>query len=174
MNGPDSLTALLPAPLTVRASQLLAGFAAVLAVFHSWLLWRRLADGVLLEPRVGLRWVAGVVLVGALAWLRSQGVPLLWGRRALGFWTLVLLLHAGTAAEAARVEAGGRGATVAVVVLPATATLVTILLAFVLPAAGAGPALRLRASGLVTLPPARSLPAAVLPALAARPPPVVL
>lgn len=153
-------------------SLLLAGFAGGLALFHSWLLWRRLADGVLLEPRVGLRWVAAVLLVTALAWLRGRGIPLSWGRKALGFWTLVLLLHAGTAGETAREGAGGGAACTAIVVLPATATLAAVLLVVCLLSVGRVGAAPSRSSrGLVPIPSTLPLLAGALGGLAARPPP---
>ena len=75
------------------------GLAAVvsLVLLHVSILWDRVAEGRLSEPVVALRWVAAAVLLVALQALRRRGVPLLWGRRALVFWLLVLLLHAGTA-----------------------------------------------------------------------------
>ena len=69
--------------------------AATLAVLHASLLWDRVVQGRLSDPVVAVRWLAAVVLMGALLALRRRGVSLLWGRRALVFWLLVLLLHAG-------------------------------------------------------------------------------
>jgi len=71
--------------------------AASLVLLHASILWERVAQGQLSDPVVALRWLAALVLMVALVALRRSGVPLLWGRRALVFWLLVLLLHAGTA-----------------------------------------------------------------------------
>lgn len=74
----------------------LAGVAsAVLGLFHLLLLWQRVASQSLLEPTVLARWLGSIVLLAALIYLRRAGVPLLWGRRALVFWLLVLVLHLG-------------------------------------------------------------------------------
>jgi hypothetical protein len=83
----------------VRAllSSLGLAVAATLVVLHASLLWDRVVQGRLSDPVVALRWLAAVVLMGALLALRRRGVSLLWGRRALVFWLLVLLLHAGAA-----------------------------------------------------------------------------
>ena len=69
---------------------------ASLVLLHLSILWVRITQGRLGEPAVALRWAAAAVLLVALLALRRRGVPLLWGRRALVFWMLVLLLHAGT------------------------------------------------------------------------------
>jgi len=76
---------------------LLAALAAIVAL-HVALLWDRVVHGRLTDPAVGLRWLGAAVLIGALVALRRLGIPLLWGRRALVFWLLVLLLHMGTVA----------------------------------------------------------------------------
>ena len=61
-------------------------------------------------------------LVGFLVVLRRRGVPLLWGRRALVVWMLVVLLHwtAGAPAQPATIDAPH--ATGILFLLPATAT----------------------------------------------------
>ena len=69
---------------------------ASLVLLHLSILWARITQGRLGEPVVALRWTAAAVLLLALLALRRRGVPLLWGRRALVFWLLVLVLHAGT------------------------------------------------------------------------------
>lgn len=69
-----------------------------LVAFHAALLWARVTAGRLADPNVGLRWAGAAVLIVALVVLRRRGVSLFWGRRALVFWLLVLLLHAGIAA----------------------------------------------------------------------------
>jgi hypothetical protein len=68
---------------------------ALLVVLHASILWDRVAQGRLSDPGVALRWLAAAALTVALLVLRRRGVSLFWGRRALVFWLLVLLLHAG-------------------------------------------------------------------------------
>jgi hypothetical protein len=70
---------------------------ATLVVLHASILWDRVANGRIGEPGVALRWCAAGVLVAGLIALRRRGVSLLWGRKALVLWLLVLLLHAGAA-----------------------------------------------------------------------------
>ncbi|RPH37119.1 MAG: hypothetical protein EHM91_15420, partial [Planctomycetota bacterium] len=88
--------------MRLRARRLASslGLAAVasLVLLHASILWDRLANGRMSEPGVALRWLAAGVLVAALVALRRRGVSILWGRRALVLWLLVLLLHAGAAA----------------------------------------------------------------------------
>jgi hypothetical protein len=67
--------------------------ALALIVFHAALLWNQIGDGRVLDPIVAVRWGVGAVLLGALAGLRRAGVPVLWGRRALGVWVLVAVMH---------------------------------------------------------------------------------
>ncbi len=69
------------------------GLAVTLLTFHGWLLWLRLTGGQILDPEVALRWGAAVLLLSGLLILRRLGVPLFWGRKALVFWALVILLH---------------------------------------------------------------------------------
>jgi len=87
-----------------RLRLLVSGLAlvavATLVLLHVAVLWERVTQGRLSDPAVGLRWLAAAVLTVVLLTLRQRGVPLLWGRRALVFWLLVLLLHAGAAAPA--------------------------------------------------------------------------
>lgn len=79
-----------------RSLTALVGLAALLLVpFHALLLVERLRDWSIGEPVVALRWAAAAALAAlAVTWWR-RGVPLLSGRRALAFWTLAFLLHAG-------------------------------------------------------------------------------
>lgn len=75
----------------------LGAVALVSLVFlHASILWARVTQGRLGEPVIAVRWAAAFVLLLALVALRRRGVSLLWGRRALVFWLLVLVLHAGT------------------------------------------------------------------------------
>ena len=84
--------------LRLLASGLALVAAATLVVLHMAVLWDRVTQGRLSDPAVGLRWLGAAILTVGLVALRQRGVPLLWGRRALVFWLLVLLLHAGAAA----------------------------------------------------------------------------
>jgi hypothetical protein len=74
---------------------LIAGPAlvALVVLYHAFLLWQRVADLTLLEPAVAVRWLATLLLLLGLFRLHHRGVPLIWGRKALVFWLLVLLLH---------------------------------------------------------------------------------
>jgi hypothetical protein len=68
--------------------------AAVLMIFHTWLLWTHVTLGKFADPDVALRWtLAGLLLAGFWA-LRRLGVPLFWGRRAVVLWILVIVIHA--------------------------------------------------------------------------------
>ena len=68
----------------------------LVAGFHAGLLGRRLAQAEA-DPAVILRWCGALLLLGIAFWLRRRGLSLRWGRSALVFWLLVLLLHAGAA-----------------------------------------------------------------------------
>lgn len=67
--------------------------ATLVVLYHAFLLWQRIADLTLLEPAVAARWVFTLIFLLGLARLHQRGVPLVWGRKALVFWLLVLLLH---------------------------------------------------------------------------------
>lgn len=88
-----------PRALAARAGRL-ARFAlgvavTALALFHGWLLCRRLLDATIGEPEVLLRWLGGAGLLAAMAAARRFGLSVSRGRPALVFWLLVLLLHVG-------------------------------------------------------------------------------
>lgn len=70
-----------------------SALVALVVLYHAFLLWQRVADLTLLEPAVAARWLATLLLLLALYRLHQRGVPLIWGRKALVFWLLVLLLH---------------------------------------------------------------------------------
>lgn len=103
--------------------------AAYLVALHAELLWQRIASQTLFEPLVALKWAGAAALVAGLAWMWRAGIPILRGRRAVVFWMLVLLLHAGTtvpavedlAADLSDPAAGGL-----LLVLPLCATLATV------------------------------------------------
>jgi hypothetical protein len=78
-----------------RVLAVIAGPAlvALMVLYHAFLLWHRVADQTLLEPAIAARWLATLLLLLGLFRLHHRGVPLIWGRKALVFWLLVLLLH---------------------------------------------------------------------------------
>ena len=80
---------------------------AGLVLFHGGLVARRLADPAALPPGILLRWLGAFAVVGALLWLRRQGLPLLRGRKALAVWTVALLLHGNAGAAPLGMEAEG-------------------------------------------------------------------
>jgi hypothetical protein len=90
--------------------------AAGLVAFHAALLWDRIAGGQLLDPSIALRWALAMALCAALAALRSQGVPLARGRRALVVWLLVAVLHWSSEAAQPAVASGPDLASVIFVV----------------------------------------------------------
>jgi hypothetical protein len=107
------------------ASSTALALAAMLVVFHVALFCTHLSQGRLLEPAVALRWVFGLMLLGALWALRRGGVPLLWGRRALVVWVLVAVLHAGAAVPTASDSLSpSPGDALTLVVLPPAAGLI--------------------------------------------------
>ncbi len=66
---------------------------AGLVVFHVWLLGLHVISGRAFDPATAARWaVAGLVTAGFWA-LSRRGLPLFFGRRAVGLWLLVLLIH---------------------------------------------------------------------------------
>src|SRR5437879_360436 len=120
-----------PVRLTARSGGLglqsrpVLSFAAAalvlpLSALHGWLLWLRISQGRLLEWRVALRWGVGALLLLTLQALRRRGVPLLWGRRALALWVLVLLLHWTAPTSSAGVQAEGPVPPPILFVLPAS------------------------------------------------------
>ena len=143
---------------------------ASLVVLHVSILWARVAQGQLGEPAIASRWAAALVLLLALAVLRRRGVSILWGRRALVFWLLVLLLHAGVGVPqdaTPRVSAEQLLFVVPAAIAPACA----LVLLLVTPLAGAawtGPPLGLAHGAAVAVPARRR---GFRLALASRPPP---
>jgi len=162
----DPRTRLKHLPRHIRALALAAAVSAacLLGLLHLWLLGVRLAAGDFADPTVALR---------------RRGVPLLWGRQALAFWVLVLLLHwnaAGPAAEAGAPHASGAAAPLAVLLPSAGAVGALLLGAVVLALAARGratPGPR-RVPGFTSAWRVRRLGPAGLPTpLAPRPPPAL-
>jgi hypothetical protein len=147
------------------------GLTAVtlLVVLHASILWDRVEQGRLSDPGVALRWLGAAALTIALLALRRRGVSLLWGRRALVFWLLVLLLHAGAAVPQ---DPGTRLAPEHLLfVVPAAvgpAGLALVLVVTLVCRALAGPTVSPATSVADGAAPLRG---GFLPALASRPPP---
>ena len=81
-----------------RTGRVITRAAAALVVtylvyFHALLFWQRVLSDSLFRPAVALRWLATAVLLVVMLKLLRAGVPLIRGRRAAGFWLVVILLH---------------------------------------------------------------------------------
>lgn len=119
---------------------------AGLVLFHAVLLWQRIADSTLLDPVVLAKYLGAVALLGGAVAFRRYAPQHLRGRRALlGFWLVVLLLHAiAPAASSARNLDSELAAVVQLgVVVPmllATAHLAAVSIAHSLRVSGASPA----------------------------------
>jgi hypothetical protein len=74
------------------------GFVAV-AGFHTWLLGRHLVSGQAFEPATAVRWLLAVLVLVAFRTLSRRGLPLFLGRRAVGLWLLVVIIHCSAAWE---------------------------------------------------------------------------
>ena len=83
----------------------LAVAGGALGLFHLWLLVTQVSDGRLADPAALARWAVAAGLVWGLVAIRRQGVPMLWGRKAISIWLLAALLHAPALAE--RMDATG-------------------------------------------------------------------
>lgn len=66
---------------------------AALVAFHAWLFWSHVVQGRALEPRTAVRWLVAALVLAAFRSLGRHGLPLLWGRRAILLWLLVILIH---------------------------------------------------------------------------------
>ncbi len=84
----------------------MAALGGYLVFLHAELLLRRIESLTLFEPLVALRWLAGLLILAALARLRRAGGSLVSGRRATVVWLLVLVLHAQAAPPAAAAPGG--------------------------------------------------------------------
>jgi len=65
----------------------------LLVAFHVWLLWTHLLAGKAFEPRTAFRWLVAVAVLAGFRALNRHGLPLLFGRRAVVLWLLVILIH---------------------------------------------------------------------------------
>jgi len=66
---------------------------ALLVAFHVWLLWTHLVVGKAFEPETAVRWLVAVGVLAGFRALSRHGLPLLFGRRAVALWLLVILIH---------------------------------------------------------------------------------
>jgi hypothetical protein len=122
----------------VRALARLA-FAA-LVVFHVWLLVLHLAQGRALEPGTAARWLLSAFVVLGFRALNRRGLSLFAGRRAVGLWLLVVLIHCGAASDgrAAVLESAIPETVTALAQLAAAVAVIGTVLAVAL-ALAAGP-----------------------------------
>ena len=74
------------------------GFAALIP-FHAWLLGQRLVSGQAFDPATAVRWVLAVLVLVGFRALRRRGLPLFLGRRAVGLWLVVVIIHCSAAWE---------------------------------------------------------------------------
>ena len=72
---------------------------AVLAAFHAWLLGHHFVTGEAFEPATAVRWVLAALVLAGFRALSRRGLPLLVGRRAVGLWLVVVVIHASAATD---------------------------------------------------------------------------
>lgn len=87
-----------PRALAAAAVRTLTGLALVLLVcFHLFLLGLQFASGQAFEPATAVRWVLAALVLAGFRALSRRGLPLVIGRRAIGLWLLVFVIHASAA-----------------------------------------------------------------------------
>jgi hypothetical protein len=92
--------ALTPGLLALAALRALGRLGFVwLAGFHIWLLGQHLVSGQAFEPATMVRWLLAVLVLGGFWALSRRGLPLFLGRRAVGLWLLVVIIHCSAAWE---------------------------------------------------------------------------
>ena len=79
---------------------------AILAGFHVWLLGLHLVTGEAFEPTTAVRWALAAVVLAGFRALSRRGLPLFFGRRAVGLWLLVVVIHASAAWDGGGVAFG--------------------------------------------------------------------
>lgn len=77
--------------IALRAAGQLA--FGLLVAFHVWLLWTHIVVGKAFEPRTAVRWLVAVGVLAGFRALSRRGLPLVFGRRAVALWLLVLVIH---------------------------------------------------------------------------------
>lgn len=167
-----------PSAVTRSARQwIVRGSAALVVVYlvavHAMMLWHRVLSASLLEPLIALRWSATVVLLAVMVRFLRLGVPLFRGRRGVGFWLVVLLLHLSFSAPAIAVEDPHSGLTL-VLALPVVGGAVAYLLfSHRRPSVRTESPLRRWSWDLLSVRPWHSFRSGFSAVLACRPPPLV-
>lgn len=80
--------------------------AAALVVFHAWLLGLHVVSGRAFEPATALRWALAILVIAGFHALSRRGLPLFFGRRAVGLWLLVILIHCTAGSDGGGLPAG--------------------------------------------------------------------
>jgi len=87
-----------PEALVSSALRALGGLLlAILAGFHVWLLGLHVITGEAFEPTTAVRWALAALVLAGFRALSRRGLPLFVGRRAVGLWLLVVVIHASAA-----------------------------------------------------------------------------
>lgn len=87
-----------PSDLVSAALRALGGLLlAALTGFHVWLLGLHVVTGEAFEPTTAFRWLLALAVLAGFRALNRRGLPLLVGRRAVGLWVLVVVIHASAA-----------------------------------------------------------------------------
>ena len=103
--------------------------AAILLIFHAWLLWRQLDSGQILDPLTATKWATALVMFGGLVALRAGGLSPFRGRQALVVWTLVAMVHWSAASRLPAAMSADGPATAVSLILPAAEALTGLALA---------------------------------------------
>lgn len=86
-----------PEALVSGALRVLGGLLlAALAGFHVWLLGFHLYTGEAFEPTTAVRWALAALVFAGFRALSRRGLPLFFGRRAVGLWLIVVVIHVST------------------------------------------------------------------------------
>lgn len=89
-----------PAGLAAGAVRALVRLSfAGLVAFHVWLLGLHLVDGRAFEPATAVRWGLALLVLAGFRALSRRGLPLFSGRRAVGLWLLVVIIHCSAASD---------------------------------------------------------------------------
>jgi hypothetical protein len=135
-----------PEALVAAALRALGGLLlAALAGFHVWLLGLHVVTGEAFEPTTAVRWALAALVLAGFRALNRRGLPLLVGRRAVGLWVLVVVIHASAAWDGGGVAFGAAipESAAAFAQVTAAATLVGAVIGATLAApAGHDPAVR--------------------------------
>jgi hypothetical protein len=87
-----------PEALVFSALRALGGLLlAILAGFHVRLFGLHVVTGEAFEPTTAVRWALAALVLAGFRALSRRGLPLFVGRRAVGLWLLVVVIHASAA-----------------------------------------------------------------------------